>query len=389
MLFSVPQIHRALLQPPVPSYWAFSEPMSRRFIYLCVVAKNRRSINDMDSVIDVMRQNTHSEGLLLISSYVIRRLTFTPPECKPSYKDKVSRNRLYFGQNGAIQLLLELLHDQFNNADLIAAVLCALNNICCNISRNCRTIIREDGITTILKAMKNYSSDVSVLDFGSAVLANISREIKGDWTELIVSEGVNLTKKLLEGEMTISVESIISGVDLFAILAKTNSRFRKSFGRIVLPLIKDLLVKHSGESSLVMSCSRALLEFFHCPDNNSLVEELDLIPLLLKRLENERDNTLAYYIISALNSLFWKKSVNGKDYFYKYITIVIDRLKKGLVEKKFELPVALILGNIANHDADNLKLIRSFQISKMLYEVLKKHNNGHDKYQHILHLFKE
>jgi len=380
-----------LLQAPVPSYWAFSEPMSRRFVYLCVVAKNRRSMNDMDSVIEVMRKNTHSEGLLLIASYVIRRLTFTPPECKPSYKDKVSRNRLYFCQNGAIQLLLSLLQDQFDNANLIAAVLCALNNLCCNVGRNCRTIIREDGITTILKAMKNYSYDVSVLDYGSAVLANISRELKGDWTELIVSEGVNLTKKLLEGEMTISVESIVSGVDLFAILAKTNSRFRKSFGRIVLPLIKDLLIKHSDESCLVMSCSRALLEFFHCPNNNSLVEELDLIPLLLKRLENERDNTLAFYIISALNSLFWKKTVNvnGKDYFYKYVTIVIDRLKKGQVEKKFELAVALILGNIANHDADNLKLIKSFQISKILYDVLKKHCNGHEKYQQILHLFKE
>jgi len=122
---------------------------------------------------------------------------------------------------------------------------------------------------------------------------------------------------------------------------------------------------------------------------NSLVEELDLIPLLLKRLENERDNTLAFYIISALNSLFWKKTVIGKDYFYKYVTIVIDRLKKGLIEKKFELPVALILGNIANHHADNLILIKSFQISKILYEVLKKHTNGHEKYHHLLHLFKQ
>jgi len=387
---SVPQIHRALLQPPVPSYWAFSEPMSRRFIYLCVVVKNRRTINDMDSVIEVMRKNTHSEGLLLIASYIIRRLTFTPPECKPTYKDKVSRNRLYFGQNGAIGLLLDLLsQDQLSCATLMSAILCALNNLCCNIGRNCRIIIREDGISTILNIMKKYSSDVSVLDYGSAVLANISREIKGDWTDLIVSEGINLTKKLLESEVLISIDSIVSGVDLVAVLAKTNSRFRKSFGREVLPLIKDLLVKHKDEPSLVMSCSRALLEFFHCPDNNSLVEELDLIPQLLNRLENERDNTLAFYIISALNSLFWKKTVSGKDYFYRYVTIVIDRLKKGLVEKKFELPVALILGNIANHDADNLKLIKSFQISKIMLEVIKKHPNGHEKYHHIINLFKE
>jgi len=203
-------------------------------------------------------------------------------------------------------------------------------------------------------------------------------------------EGVNLTKKLLESDSIISVDSIVSGVDLFSILAKVNSRFRKSFGRVVLPLIKDLLVKHKDEPSLVMSCSRALLEFFHCPDNNSLVEELDLIPHLLNRLENERDNTLAFYIISALNSLFWKKTVNGKDYFYRYITIVIERFKKGLVEKKFELAVALILGNIANHDADNLKLIKSFQISKVLSDILKKHTNGHEnKYHHILNLFQQ
>jgi len=330
---SVPQIYRALSQTPVPSYWAFSEPMSRRFVYLCVVAKNRRSINDMDSVMEVMRKNTQSDGLLLIASYVIRRLTFAPPECKPNYKDKVSRNRLYFGQNGAIPLLLELLQDQFKSSNLMAAVLCALNNICCNAGRNCRAIVRNDGITTILKVMKQYESDVSVLDYGSAVLANISREIKGDWTEIIVSEGVTLVKKLLESELS-SIESIVSGVDLFSILTKTNSRFRKIFGRVVLPLIKDLLVKHKDEPSLVMSCSRALLEFFHCPDNNSMVEELDLIPLLLNRLENERDNTLAFYIISALNSLFWKKTVIGKDHFYRFLTIVIERLKKGLIEKK-------------------------------------------------------
>jgi len=53
------------------------------------------------------------------------------------------------------------------------------------------------------------------------------------------------------------------------------------------------------------------------------------------------------------------------------------------------LPVALILGNIANHDADNLKLIKSFQISKIMLEVIKKHPNGHEKYHHIINLFKE
>jgi hypothetical protein len=369
---SLPQIHKALLQPPVPSYWAFSEPVSRRFLYLCMNCKNRRCFNELDSVLDVMRMSSNT-SVLLTTCYVIRRLTYTPPGCKNKYKDKISRNRMYFGQIGMIGLLLELLQDQFNSAPLMSVVLCAINNICCNTARNCRNLVRDRGVNAILQIMKKYPSDISVLDYASAVLANISREVKGDWIEIIVTEGVNLTKKLLESDVT-SIESIVSGVDLYALLANRLSTFRKTYGEIVLPLLKDLLVKKTEHNGVVNACTRALVEFFKCSDNQPLVEQLDLIPLLLNRLEIEKDSSLVFLLISALNSLLWKKTVVGKDHFYRYVSIVVERIKKGFCEKKLELNVALILGHLAHHDEENLKLIKSFQVSKIISYVIKNIN---------------
>jgi len=115
---------------------------------------------------------------------------------------------------------------------------------------------------------------------------------------------------------------------------------------------------------------------------------LDLIPLLLNRLEIEKDSSLVFLLISALNSLLWKKTVVGKDHFYRYVSIVVERIKKGFCEKKLELNVALILGHLAHHDEENLKLIKSFQVSKILSDVIKK-SNPPEKYSHILRLFQE
>jgi hypothetical protein len=330
---SLPQIHKALLQPPVPSYWAFSEPVSRRFLYLCMNSKNRRSFNEMEAVLEVMRMTTNT-SLLLTTCYVIRRLTYTPPGCKNKYKDKISRNRMYFGQIGMIGLLLDFLQDQFNSSSLMAAVLCALNNICCNTARNCRNIVRDGGVNSILQIMKKYPSDISILDYASAVLANISREVKGDWIEIIVTEGISLTKKLLEADTTTSTESIVSGLDLYALLANRLSNFRINFGGMVLPLLKDLLVKKKEHTSVVIACTRALVEFSKCLDNQQLVEKLDIIPLLLQKLEIEKDSSLVFLLISALNSLLWKKTVVGKDHFYRYVSIVVEKFKKGFGEKK-------------------------------------------------------
>lgn len=383
----LPEIHRGLLQPPKTNYWAFSEPKSRRFLYLCMGAHKDIYFNEIDSILEVMQNNSSRSGPLLMGCYVMRRLTYTPPAgCKEEYKNQIIQNRLYFGENGAIELLLKLLEDSFNSVDLMAAVLCALNNICCT-GINCHRMIKEGGVHAVLQVMKKYSSEISVLDYGSAVLANISREDKGPWIDFIIAEGgASLAKKLLETNATSppSNDSIISGLNLFALLAKNNAQFRKSYGGIILPLIKDLL--HKEERDLVISCSRALTEFFKCSGIHLLVEELDLISVLLYRLENETDSSLAFFIITALNSLFWKKTVNGKDSFSRYVTIMVDKLKKGS-GKKEELPVAITLGNIAHQDENNLKFIKSFQVSKILSEVIKQ--SSPSKYNHILHLFQD
>jgi len=143
------------------------------------------------------------------------------------------------------------------------------------------------------------------------------------------------------------------------------------------------------DTGLYLACTRALVEFFKCSDNHKLVQELDLIPLLLNRLEVEKNNSLVYLLISALNSLLWnKKNPEEKDHFIRYLSIVAERFKKGFGEKKLELSVALILGHLAHHDEENLKLIKSFQISKILSDVIKK-SNPPEKYNHILNLFKE
>lgn len=289
-----------------------------------------------------------------------------------------------------IGLLIDILEDleKYNSAPLMASVLCAMNNICCNTARNSRAIVKDNGASVILQVMKKYPTDISVLDYASAVLANISREVtKGEWIETIVNEGVNITKKLLEADVNAPIESIVSCIDLYALLAKSHHSFRKTFGGIALPLIKDLLVKYR-DTSLYLACTRALAEFFKCSDNYKLVQQLDLVPLLLNRLETETNNSLVYLLISALNSLLWNKTSDGKDHFLRYLSIVVDRFKKGFGEKKLELSVALILGHIAHHDAENLKLIKSFQISKMLADIIKK-SNPPEKYNHILNLFKE
>jgi len=117
--------------------------------------------------------------------------------------------------------------------------------------------------------------------------------------------------------------------------------------------------------------------------------QIQLTTMLLKRLEEEKDSTLAYSIIFALCFIFWKKTSEEKENFRKFVTIAIERLKAGLEEARFQLGVAIILGNFASYDDEHLKFIKSFNVSKLLSDAIRKHAKKPGKYAEILHLFEE
>jgi len=317
---SLPKTHCALMQPPPPEYWKFSDPPNRRFLHLSMsyFYNNIQIIplSELDLIMEVMRMNSHNQELLLVVCYVIRRLTYTPPGCSQEYRTEMAINRKGFGEKEVVPLLLQILEDKYENSTLIAAALCALNNIACDVEVNCRAIVQHGGIKAIVRSMRKYNSIVPVLDYGSSALANITREIQEhEYLEDILIEGVELAKKLFTHNKA-AASNVVSGLDLFTVLARHNYEFRKEFGATALGLVKELLLKYKDENNLTSGCCRAIHEFCKSSDENrQLAMQIQLTSMLLERLEEEKDSTLAYSIIFALCFIFWKKNQRRKRKF--------------------------------------------------------------------------
>eukprot|EP01125_Pyxidicula_operculata_P017745 TRINITY_DN6251_c0_g1_i3.p1 TRINITY_DN6251_c0_g1~~TRINITY_DN6251_c0_g1_i3.p1 ORF type:complete len:305 (+),score=38.64 TRINITY_DN6251_c0_g1_i3:63-977(+) len=241
---TLPNVHIALSQPPTPEYWSFSKPSNRRFVYLATLSRQKlekelaqevdtqrtdddngnkteiKNVSEIDIVMDIMKNNMEDESLILTVCFAIRRLTYTPPGCKPGYRAEMASNRESFGKYKVAIYLLKVLESYEKHSNLVSASLCAINNIACDVEPNCKMIVDNQGVKTILKAMREYPTCVSVLDYGSSALANIAREVQVQQNiNEIIEEGVSLAQLLFHLDEA-AASNVVSGLDLFTVLAK-------------------------------------------------------------------------------------------------------------------------------------------------------------------------
>jgi len=77
---------------------------------------------------------------MITGCYLLRRLTYTPADCSDEYGQEMTLNRNILGHYQAVEILLKVLDDSYDDPVLIAAAICAINNVACDY--NCERIVK-------------------------------------------------------------------------------------------------------------------------------------------------------------------------------------------------------------------------------------------------------
>eukprot|EP01125_Pyxidicula_operculata_P021112 TRINITY_DN8010_c0_g1_i2.p1 TRINITY_DN8010_c0_g1~~TRINITY_DN8010_c0_g1_i2.p1 ORF type:complete len:254 (-),score=25.54 TRINITY_DN8010_c0_g1_i2:66-794(-) len=173
----LPKIYLSFNQFPIPEYWKLSDFGSRLVAYQIMKEKNQNVHLPEEVVVMNVLKNCNSRLVFLYGCFIIRRLTYAPPDCSEQYQLEVAQNRNTLGENDVVDLLLGLVKDTAADEALMAAAICAINNIASD--HNCQQILNQGGINLILNSIDRYPEDVPVLDYSASAIANIIREING------------------------------------------------------------------------------------------------------------------------------------------------------------------------------------------------------------------
>jgi hypothetical protein len=400
---SLPKIYSALSQLPTPEYWQYKVLGSRQFGFLILKEKQKQA-NDSPPpdlskwisvtienntakniqfyditwppetklVMDVMRNciQKKSVSLMLTGCYLLRRLTYTPAECSEEYQKEMTINRNILGQYQAVEILLEILNDGQEDPALIAAAICAINNVACDY--NCERIVKGLGIQAIIKSIKKYPSRVAVLDYGASALANIMREIQDEnAVEMIVIDIDNILA-LFELPEALP-KNLISVLDLCTVIARQNTQFCINFAPRVLPLVKELLVKNTqlhNDNLLFITCL-TIHEFCNrSVENRKIALSLSLAPILLDIIEVTEERNILYSVFLALCFMLWESENTYKVEFERFVHLAVQKMKQNSQDAKLQLGLAVILGNYAAHNSSHWQFIKSFDISPLLVRAI-------------------
>eukprot|EP01124_Arcella_intermedia_P015166 TRINITY_DN21688_c0_g1_i1.p1 TRINITY_DN21688_c0_g1~~TRINITY_DN21688_c0_g1_i1.p1 ORF type:complete len:438 (-),score=112.32 TRINITY_DN21688_c0_g1_i1:22-1314(-) len=358
---SLPKIHIAMSQLPKPDYWQYSSLSSRLFAYLALKERARlvhsHKLPIMDPsmepriVVTLMERCLQRKDLplLLTGCFILRRLTYTPLDCSAEYQQEMVNNRNYLGDFRAAEILLKTLRiAEATQPELVAASICAINNLACDT--NCEKFVKELGIQSILQAIKNFSSNVAVLDYGASALANIMRDIQDQKIIQLIISNVHIILNLFKMP-DIPPKNMISVLDLCTVLAKHNEDFSMKYGPIVIPLVKEVLVKSTNDTpnNVVFVCCLALHEFCNqsAEANRNIALSISLVPLLLDLAERFNETNVLYVIFMAVCFLLWENSEKYKAEFDRFVEVAIQKMKQNEKDTKLQLGLAVILGNYA------------------------------------------
>jgi len=99
------------------------------------------------------------------------------------------------------------------------------------------------------------------------------------------------------------------------------------------------------------------------------------------------DPGLAYSIFFALCFIFWKQANEQREQFAEFVSLAVKMLQENRDDSRFQLGIAIILGNFASNDHEHHLFIRSFNVNHILCEAILKHAKRPEKYSEILQLF--
>jgi len=414
---SLPKIYEALSQVPYPEYWQYNLPSSRLFAYMILQENQKqvfdtpptesilkwidvvKSINTEQSTsvllsnlfwppeakltMDVMKQCFERKSIPLMTTgcYLLRRLTYTPADCPDEYGLEMTLNRNILGHYQAVEILLKVL-ENYDDPVLIAASICAINNVACDY--NCERIVKGLGTKLIIDSMKKYPTKISVLDYGASALANILREIQDDNSVSLIVSNIDSILSLFYLP-DVHPKNLISVLDLCFVITQQRSDFSSLYGPIVLPLIKDLLLKNvklKNNNLLFVSCL-TIHEFCNNSDNRKIALNLSLASLLLDFIDEVQETNILYSIFLALCFMLWENSDNHKAEFERFVSLAIDKIKQTENDTKLQLGLAVILGNYAAHDTAHWQYIKSFDVAPLLARAISKFAENPEYYEDL------
>jgi len=320
--------------------------------------------------------------MLLTGCYLLRRLTYTPAECSEEYQNEMTINRNILGQYHAVEILLKILNDAQEEPALIAAAICAINNVACDY--NCERIVQGLGIQAIIKSMKKYPSKVAVLDYGASALANIMREIQDENSVSLIVADIDSILSLFHLSEA-HPKNLISVLDLCTVIARQNTDFCVKFGPQVLPLVKDLLVKnvpHCNHNLLFITCL-TIHEFCNHSENRKIALSLALAPMLLDVVDKIEETNILYSVFLALCFMLWENADKYKDDFERFVSLAIQKMKQNEQDTKLQLGLAVILGNYAAHNSSHWQFIKSFDIAPLLARAITNFAENPDTYEDL------
>jgi len=222
------------------------------------------------------------------------------------------------------------------------------------------------------------------LDYGASALANILREIQDENSVSLIVSNIDSILSLFYLP-DVHPKNLISVLDLCFVITQQRSDFSSQYGPIVLPLIKDLLVKNiklKNNNLLFVSCL-TIHEFCNNTENRKIALNLSLASLLLDYIDEIQESNILYSIFLALYFMLWENSSKHKVEFERFVSLAIAKIKQTENDTKLQLGLAVILGNYAAHDTAHWQYIKSFDVAPLLARAISKFAENPEYYEDL------
>lgn len=302
---------------------------------------------EITEVLDILKKY-ENRTIVLAATYIIRRLAFFPPCSSMEYINEIEMNRMQFGKEGAIDMLLSYLEKWADDRDVVEKSICALGNISL-VTPNLKELTQKNGIDISTKFFFKYQDDPQVFDYSSFVLQQLAAHSQ-DNIEKIYSHGVVdvLMKKLCQPECPSIV--FVAALELMAQLCK-DSQIRCNVVNKVLPVVKSSLTKYQTDANGLFS----ILDFVVTICENDLHVchiatslNLDDIILNIRNMYKHNSEILNQSNI-ALFTILWQQ--NDLKLLKKLVEMIIESMKLYPLDKYLQHKSIVMLVVLAETSA--------------------------------------
>jgi hypothetical protein len=355
----MPDTHAALHLAPNPDYWRFRNSSSSKFLFEFKKASTQLSQSsptfEVDVVMNVMKEFSHSPLIQKAAVYVLRRLAYYPQVIEQKYREKIEQFRTALGQQGAVESCVKVLL-RFDDPELLGGALCAIGNLVID-GENAQVLLDVKGVEVIVEAMKKHLSSFTVIDYACFALCNLGDEYK--FKDAIWKSGApDVALDVLQGQHW-KPEELTPAIDLLAVLCQV-MEVKIDYGKRIIDTVNKL-IETPHPKLMAHLLTLAVLACENVEQNRDYAVSLAFVEKMFGVLASFADEALIFSKATlVLFTLFWRNDAQEiPENRIRLVHSIVSAMSKFKHDLSLQRTSAAMLSDFAHSDASLKRLIVS------------------------------